>query len=87
MIIRRQVERLEDSLLLLDMSKLTNEVHELLFSDYTAQKFSSAPAPHSASMGILPHTYWKSILPEYMRTLCSSIAKSLATLRLSWNTQ
>ena len=68
MIIRREGDKLENCLLLLDISKLTNEVHKLLFSDYKTQKHCSNS--HGATMGILPHTYMKKILPEYISTDC-----------------
>ena len=61
---------LENYLLLLNVSKLTNVVHKLLFSKNSAQKFLSSTDPHSASMGILPQMYLKSILPEYITTEC-----------------
>ncbi|MCG8626807.1 MAG: hypothetical protein MJE68_32995, partial [Proteobacteria bacterium] len=60
----------EDYLLLLNISKLTNEVHKLLFSKDSAHKFPLSTDPHSASMGILPQTYLTSILPEYITTEC-----------------
>ena len=52
---------LECSMLFLDISKLTNEVHQHLFS--------SSEVPN-VSMGILPRKYLKSILPEYINTEC-----------------
>ena len=68
MIIRKKGDKLEDCLLLLGISKLTNEVHRLLFSDSSTQEHSKNS--HGASMGILPHTYLKKILPEYISTDC-----------------
>ena len=68
MIIRREGDKLEDCLLLLGISKLTNEVHKLLFSDSLTQEHSKHS--HGASMGILPHTYLKKILPEYINMDC-----------------
>ena len=68
MTIRRKRDKLEDCLLLLGISKLTNEVHKILFSDSKTQK--NDKHSHGASMGILPHTYLKEILPEYISTDC-----------------
>ena len=68
MIIRRERDKLEDCLLLLGISKLTNEVHKILFSDSSTQEHSKHS--HGASMGILPHTYLKKVLPEYISTDC-----------------
>ena len=68
MTIRREGDKLEDCILLLGISKLTNEVHKILFSDSSTQEHNKYS--HSASMGILPHTYLKKILPEYMSTYC-----------------
>ena len=70
MIIRKNSSRIEDGLLLLDVPKLTNEVHELLFSDASTQKFLSSTNPQSASMGILPKAYLENLLPEYITTDC-----------------
>ena len=66
--IRKKVDKLEDCLLLLDISKLTNEVHKVLFSHSTNQERSKTV--HGASMGILPHTYLKETLPEYVSIEC-----------------
>ena len=68
MTIRREGDKLEDCLLLLGISKLTNEVHKILFSDSSTQEHSKYS--HGASMGILPHTYLKTILPEYISIDC-----------------
>ena len=68
MIIRKEGDKLEDCLLLLGISKLTNEVHKILFSDSSTQEHSKYS--HGASMGILPHTYLKKIFPEYVSTDC-----------------
>ena len=70
LIIESISSNLEDYLLILNVSKLTNEVHKLLFSKDSGQKFLSFTDPHSASMGILPQTYLTSILPEYVTTEC-----------------
>ena len=70
MIIESMNGQLEDYLLLLNVPKLTNEVHKLLFAKKSAQRNVSSIDPHSASMGILPQTYLASILPEYITTEC-----------------
>ena len=70
MVIESKSGKIEDYLLLLNISKLTNEVHKLLFSKDSAQTFPLSIDPHSASMGILPQTYLTSILPEYITTEC-----------------
>ena len=68
MIIRREGDKLKDCLLLLGISKLTNEVQKILFSDPSTHKHCKNS--HGASMGILPHTYLKKILPEYINMDC-----------------
>jgi GTPase SAR1 family protein len=70
MIIESKSHKLEDYLLLLNISKLTNEVHKLLFSKDSSQTFPLSTDPYSASMGILPQTYLSSILPEYITIEC-----------------
>ena len=70
MIIRREGDKLEDCLLLLGISKLTNEVHQILFSDASTQKHDKKSHCHGASMGILPYTFLKEILPEYISIDC-----------------
>ena len=68
MIIGRQCDKLEDHLLLLNLSKLTNEVHKLLFSSCSGSVESDTRL--YASMGILPENYLNSILPEHITTDC-----------------
>ena len=68
MTIRKKGDKLEDCLLLLGISKLTNEVHKVLFSHSTNQERTKTV--HGASMGILPHTYLKEKLPEYVSIEC-----------------
>ena len=72
MIIGRRSNKLEDHTLLLNVPKLTNEVHKLLFSDskHVTHQLSSYQAPLSASMGILPQSYLRNILPEYISIDC-----------------
>ena len=66
MIIGRSCDKLEDNILLLNISKLTNDVHELLFFKSAIEKATSM----YASMGILPQSFLKSILPEYLTIEC-----------------
>jgi ankyrin repeat protein len=68
MMIESMSSKLEDYLLILNVSKLTNEVDKLLFSKDSAKRNALSIDPHSASMGILPQTYLASILPEYITT-------------------
>ena len=70
MLIETKSSKLEDSLLLLDVPKLTNEVHKLLFSNESSQRFISSTNPQSASMGILPVEYLCKFLPDYVTTDC-----------------
>ena len=65
MIIRRH-DNPKDNVLLLNVSKLTSEVHELLFSKSAVEKATCI----GASMGILPQSYLKKILPEYIMVEC-----------------
>ena len=66
MTIGSHCDKLEDHLLLLNISKLTNEVHKLLFSNSAIDK----PKNLYASMGVLPQTYLNSILPEHINADC-----------------
>ena len=73
MIIGRSEDRLEDYLLLVNLSSLTHEVHQLLFSssESVIQNFnSSAGSRHYADMGILPESYLASVLPEHIIKEC-----------------
>ena len=65
MSIQKDEEKLEDTLLLLDIPKLTNEVHKHLFSES-----SSSFQTHYASMGVLTHSFLSSLLPEYISVDC-----------------
>ena len=68
MIIGRHTDKLEDHILLLNISKLTNEVHKLLFSNL---KVDDDPNLHARlSMGVLPKSSLSSILPEYITIDC-----------------
>ena len=70
MMIGRSEVHLEDYLVLLNLSSLTNEVHRILFSDSVIHKLNSSVNPHYASMGILPESYLTSILPEHITKEC-----------------
>ena len=68
MIIGRHSDKLEDHIVLLNVSKLTNEVHELLFSDH---RVDDDPNLHAQlSMGVLPQSYLNDILPKYITLDC-----------------
>ena len=70
MIIERSKDKLENCLILLSISKLTNETHEILFSESSKQSLASKTNKKHASMGILPEDYLKDILPEYISIQC-----------------
>ena len=70
MLIGRSEDELENYLLLLNPSSLTNEVHEKLFSNSAVKKLGSSIGPHFANMGILPENYLVSILPEHITKEC-----------------
>ena len=57
---------LEETLLLLDIPKLTNEVHKILFSKTPHMQGANV----DTSMGVLTHTFLNSILPEYISVDC-----------------
>ena len=70
MLIEQNSKELENISLLIDIPKLTNEVHKLLFSNESSQQFISATDLQSASMGILPVEYLCSVLPDYISKDC-----------------
>ena len=70
MMIGRSKDQLENHLLLLKPSTLTNEVHQKLFSDSAMQKIHSSLRPNYANMGILPESYLANILPEHITKEC-----------------
>ena len=70
MMIGRKEDQLEDHLLLLDLSSLTHEVHQKLFSDSARKKFSSSISPYYTNMGILPESCLTCILPEHITKEC-----------------
>ena len=69
MIIGRECDKLEDYLLLLNISKLTNEVHKLFFASLYDSD-DSATSLYANNMGVLPQRYLNTILPEYITTDC-----------------
>ena len=69
MIIGSQCDKLEDHILLLKISKLTNEVHELLFCSEASDSDDNTTGLY-ANMGVLPQRYLNSILPEHITTDC-----------------
>ena len=69
-LIRRNEDELENYLLLLNPSSLTNEVHKKLFSSCAVKKLRSSIGPHFANMGILPESYLAGILPEHITKEC-----------------
>ena len=64
MSIKRDKEKLEDTLLLLNVPKLTNEVHKRLFSK------TDSSIVHDTSMGVLTHSFLSRHLPEYISVDC-----------------
>ena len=70
MMIGRSEDKFEDYLLLLNLSSLTNEVHEMLFSESAIQKLNFSVNPHYSNMGILPERYLTRILPKYITKEC-----------------
>ena len=56
---------------ILDMSQLTNEVHQLLFSKKAKTKFTESENPVSSlNVGILPQSVLDSLLPKYITKEC-----------------
>jgi ankyrin repeat protein len=70
MLIGRNDDELENYLLLLNPSSLTNEVHEKLFSSSAIKKLTSSTGPQYANMGILPESYLARLLPKYITKEC-----------------
>ena len=69
MIIGSRCDKLENHILLLKISKLTNEVHELLFCSKASDSDDNTTSLY-ANMGILPQRYLNSILPKHITTDC-----------------
>ena len=56
---------------ILNMSQLTNEVHQLLFSKEAKTKFTEGENPVSSlNVGILPQSVLDSLLPQYITKEC-----------------
>ena len=70
MMIGRSEDSLEDYLLLLNLSSLTHEVHQTLFSKPAMETFHSSIGPQYANMGILPESYLARLLPEHISKEC-----------------
>ena len=69
MIIGSRCDKLEDHILLLKISKLTNEVHKLLFCSEASNSDDNTTSLY-ANMGVLPQRYLNSILPKHITTDC-----------------
>ena len=63
MSLQSEKKKLEDTLLLLNIPKLTNKVHKLLFS-------KKSFLAHDTSMGVLTHSFLNRHLPEYISVDC-----------------
>ena len=70
MLIGQNEDELEDYILLLNSSSLTNEVHEILFSNSAVKQLRCTIGPHFANMGILPESYLSKLLPEHITKEC-----------------
>ena len=70
MMIGHSEDTLENYLLLLDLSSLTHEVHQNLFSKSAMEKFSSPNSPQYANMGILPESHLARLLPKHITKEC-----------------
>ena len=60
----------EDSLLIMDTSKLTNILHELLFSQQALKKISKITGSSSLNIGVILESDLDKILPPYIRKEC-----------------
>ena len=60
----------EDSLLIMDTSKLTNIVHELLFSPQALIKINKITGSSSLNIGVISESDLDIILPPYIRKEC-----------------
>ena len=70
MIIGRNDEHIENYLLLMNTPSLTNEVHQILFSQAAKKKLSKTVSPQYAKMGIFPERVISSFLPEHITKEC-----------------
>ena len=70
MIIGSNKEHIENYLLLMNTPSLTNEIHQILFSQAAKEKLSHAVSPQYAKMGIFPERVISSLLPEHITKEC-----------------
>ena len=70
MIVGRRENHIEDYLLLMNTSSLTNEVHQLLFSQSAMQTLAQAVPLQYAKIGIFPESVICSILPDHITKDC-----------------
>ena len=70
MLIGQIEDKLENYLLLLKPSSLTNEVHQKLFSDSAMQNIISCISPTYVNLGIIPESYLVNVLPEHITKEC-----------------
>ena len=70
MIIGRNEDQVENHLLLMNTPSLTNNVHQVLFSQTAKKKLSQAVSPQYAKMGIFPERVISSLLPKHITKEC-----------------
>ena len=70
MMIEADNKDVENSLIMLDLCTLTNDVHEKLFSKTAAQNFSPCVSSNYVNMGIIPESCLHDILPEHITKEC-----------------
>ena len=70
MIVGRRENHIEDYLLLMNTSSLTNEVHQLLFSQSAMQTLAQVVPLQYAKMGIFPESVICSNLPDHITKDC-----------------
>ena len=70
MIVGRRENHIEDYLLLMNTSSLTNEVHKLLFSQSAMQSLAQAVPLQYAKMGIFPDSIICVVLPDHITKDC-----------------
>ena len=70
MIIRRNEDQVENHLLLMNTQSLTNDVHQVLFSQAAKKKLSKPVSPQYAKMGIFPERVISSLLPKHITKEC-----------------
>ena len=70
MMIEADNKDVENSLIMLDLCTLTNDVHEKLFSKTAAQNFSPCVSSNYVNMGIIPESCLHDLLPEHITKEC-----------------